>query len=409
VLPTLTPIQVTPITQGNQSILISGESGAGKTESTKIVLRYLTTVGNAGGSLALEDGSVMDKILQSNPILEAFGNARTLRNDNSSRFGKFIELNFNKRGHLIGGTIRTYLLEKVRLPTQQLGERNFHVFYQLVAGSSEEEKALWHIDSIQDFWYANQGNVFRLRHVNDQDEFKAMKAALNTLNFDLSDQKHLLGAIAGLLHLGQLQFLPDEDGEGSEVSSDVEVRHNLKVASDLIGIDTSDLSRTLTVRLIQAREEVYMKKLTPVQASDARDAFAKAIYGRIFQWIVDTINKSIEIDRSLVRADIGVLDIFGFECFQSNSFEQLCINYTNETLQQQFNQFVFKMEQLEYKREQIEWSFIEFPDNQDCLDLIDMKQVASRFEFLGFNMITRSIAQSINNQSILIFYVLKSF
>eukprot|EP01035_Chromulina_nebulosa_P019020 gene19020-24840_t len=357
----------------NQSILISGESGAGKTESTKIVLRYLTTVGNAAGGLELQTGSVMDKILQSNPILEAFGNAKTIRNDNSSRFGKFIELNFNRRGHLIGGTIRTYLLEKVRLPTQQLGERNFHIFYQMASGGSINEIERWNTPSVKDFWYTQQGGVFDLKLVNDKDEFNNMKGALNILNFKDSDQESLFNILAGLLHLGELKFKNDSDGEGSELSPDeINVNH-LKKVSELFGISSFDIIRTLTVRVITARAESYEKKLTPVQASDAKDALAKAIYGKIFLWIVDTINISIKVDSSLIRADIGVLDIFGFECFKHNSFEQLCINYTNETLQQQFNQFIFKMEQIEYRRENIEWSFIEFPDNQDCLDLIEHK------------------------------------
>lgn len=331
---------------GNQSILISGESGAGKTESTKIVLRYLTTVGNSSSGVQPETGSVMDKVLQSNPILEAFGNARTLRNDNSSRFGKYIELNFNKRGNLIGGTIRTYLLEKVRLASQQLGERNFHIFYQIAAGASPEEKLNWKLGEIHQYWYACQGDIFELRYVNDGDEFNSMRKALNTLNFGQEDQNGLLNIVAGLLHLGQIQFKGDLDGEGSFVSQEADVQLSLLQAATLCGIPPASLAQTLTVRTIVARTESYQKKLTPAQASDARDAFAKHIYGRVFDWIVRTINKSIEVDRSLVRSDIGVLDIFGFECFKQNSFEQLCINYTNEALQQQFNQFVFKMEQV---------------------------------------------------------------
>lgn len=358
----------------NQCVLISGESGAGKTESTKIVLKYLTTVGSSSGVVQMEVGSVMDRILQSNPILEAFGNARTLRNDNSSRFGKFIELNFNKRGHLIGGRIRTYLLEKVRLPCQQLGERNFHIFYQMAAGATEEEMITWHMLPLQETWYTSQGEIYALRHVDDKDEFKKMRAALHTLKFAPEHQTSLLRIMAGLLHLGQLQFQADNEGEGSIVVNDADVQRSLDVVADLLGVQREDLASALTSRLITARSETVVKKLSPVQASDARDALAKGIYGRIFDWIVRTINTSIEVDSASIRADIGVLDIFGFECFKSNSFEQLCINYTNETLQQQFNQFVFKMEQKEYELEKIEWSFISFPDNQDCLDLIEHRQ-----------------------------------
>jgi myosin V len=359
----------------NNSILISGESGAGKTESTKIVLRYLTTVGNSTGDMAVESGSVMDKILQSNPILEAFGNARTLRNDNSSRFGKFIELSFNKRGHLIGGLIRTYLLEKVRLPSQQRGERNFHIFYQLAAGASEEERARWGIESIEQFEYAQHGGVFQLQSMDDREEFGLLKHAFDILNFPAADSACLLDMTAALLHLGQVAFRPiyDKEGEGSAIAEDAESRESLALAAQLLGLEVAQVVRTLTVRAIVARDDTYEKKLTALQASDARDAMAKAIYGKVFDWIVTTINRSIVVDAKLVRSSIGVLDIFGFECFTHNSFEQLCINYTNETLQQQFNQYIFKMEQIEYQKEKIEWSFIEFPDNQDCLDLIEHK------------------------------------
>ena len=360
----------------NQAILISGESGAGKTESTKIVLRYLTTVGNSSG--ASDDGgsSVMDKVLQSNPILEAFGNAKTIRNDNSSRFGKFIELNFSKRGHLIGGTIRTYLLEKVRLPAQQRGERNFHIFYQMAAGGSEDELKSWHLQrSVQDYFYSNQGNVYKLRDFNDAEEYAEMRHALNTLSFTPEDQNTMFMSMAGILHLGQLQFAPDQDGEGCELSKNDSIRASAECASQLLGISCELLLKTLTTRVIVTRDESMEKKLTVREAVAARDALAKAIYGRLFNRTVQTINMSIQVDSSMVRADIGVLDIFGFECFKNNSFEQLCINYTNETLQQQFNQFVFKMEQQEYQKEKIEWSFISFPDNQDCLDLIEHKQI----------------------------------
>ena len=357
----------------NQSILISGESGAGKTESTKIVLRYLTTVGSPDGTIETQEGSVMDKILQSNPILEAFGNARTLRNDNSSRFGKFIELNFSRRGHLIGGTIRTYLLEKVRLPFQQLGERNFHIFYQIAAGGADEELAKWRIEDIRDFYFANQGRTYDLRHVSDADEYDEMKKAFNTLNFDSDEVCLLLNLVAGILHIGQIQFTHDKDGEGSELSNEHATRSALAATVELLQLPEDELVRAVTIRNIVTAHEKYEKKLTPEQASDARDALVKTLYSKVFLWIVAKINRSIEVDRKMVRADIGVLDIFGFECFKHNSFEQLCINYTNETLQQQFNQFVFKLEQAEYQKEQINWSFVEFPDNQDCLDLIEQK------------------------------------
>ena len=311
---------------GDHSILISGESGAGKTESTKIVLRYLTTVGKPSGGVDTESGSVMDKVLQSNPILEAFGNAKTLRNDNSSRFGKFIQLNFNKRGHLIGGSIRTYLLEKVRLPSQQQGERNFHIFYQLAAGCSDEERARWGLRPIEQYEYLLQGGVFELPGMDDRGGFAELRAALNTLNFGAEDQQSLFDMTAALLHLGQIEFKETNDagGDGSEVADDTVSQESLALAAQLLGLAAAEVTRTLTVRTIVARDETYQKKLTPVQASDARDALAKAVYGRQFDWIVRCINLSIEVDPKQIRSNIGVLDIFGFECFKHNSFEQLC-------------------------------------------------------------------------------------
>ena len=360
----------------NQTILISGESGAGKTESTKIVLRYLTTVGNSSGNAMPVTGSVMDKVLQSNPILESFGNAKTLRNDNSSRFGKFIELHFSKRGHLIGASIRTYLLEKVRLAAQQLGERNFHIMYQLIVGCTAEEKQKWQLGSARDYWCCNQGDVYTLKSVDDAKEFSDLRVALNTLNFAPEDQQSLFGSIAGLLHLSEVAFTAHKTvEEGCAVTKSAKVDMHFAAVAQLCGFSPDQLERVLTVRLVTANKESYDIKLTAAQAVEARDALSKALYSRLFEWIVLSINESIRVDDATkIRAEIGVLDIFGFESFKTNSFEQLCINYTNETLQQQFNQFVFKLEQSEYQREEISWSFIEFPDNQDCLDLIEHKQ-----------------------------------
>ena len=359
----------------DQSILISGESGAGKTESTKIVLRYLTTVASETLQFHAHEGTVMDKVLKSNPILEALGNAKTIRNDNSSRFGKFIELNFDKRGHLIGGFIRTYLLEKIRLTSQQTNERCFHIFYQVGKGGSAEDKARWEISAMGEFHFANQGNAVNVERLDDKADYNDMRVALDTLRFLPEEQVAMLDIIAGILHLGQIKFIPDKDGEGSELSKDANSTKSLASTLKLLGLPQKEFLLTVTERVIIARGEKLRKKLTATQASDARDSIARIIYGKLFDWVVATINKEIKsADPSAIRAEIGVLDIFGFECLKDNSFEQLCINYTNETLQQQFNQFVFKMEQEEYTSEGIEWSFVSFPDNQDCIDLIDLKK-----------------------------------
>ncbi len=391
----------------SQSILISGESGAGKTVSTKVCLEYLTTVGRSttdlGGGNAAGGGEksvTMQRVLQSNPILEAFGNARTLRNDNSSRFGKLMEMFFSTRGELLGGRIVTYLLEKVRLPSHQTGERNFHIFYQLCAGASENEKRDWFGTSSGDgavdvepenFAYANQGGVFQLRGVDDGEELQRVKKAMAVLNFADDHATSALGVAAALLQLGECQFVDHTtvDGDGSRLlgMSDDDAASAAGTAAKasaaaakgfcgLLGLELERWADTMTTKTVRTRFETVRRLLRPDDALDARDALAKAVYSRLFDLLVSTINKSLVVDDSepgaqRVAASVNVLDIFGFECFKENSFEQLCINFANEKLQQQFNQFVFKMEQAEYEREAITWSFIEFPDNQDCLDLIE--------------------------------------
>jgi myosin-5 len=367
----------------SQSILISGESGAGKTESTKIVMLYLTTLG-AGGEDASEQGelSIMQKVLQSNPVLEAFGNARTLRNDNSSRFGKFIELGFNRAGHLKGAKVQTYLLEKVRLAFHAAGERNYHIFYQLLRGCQEDEHAKYEfhegitggLDLPNYFHYTGQGGAPHLREFTDESGYEHTKKAMQRLGWSKETIDQVFCIIAGLLHLGQISFNSvEKEGMETAVIGDEKI---LEYSSRLLGVDTNRLRLALTERIIVARDQEITTQLTPERAADARDALAKTVYGSLFLWIVDQVNQSIGWENdSDIKSSCGVLDIFGFECFAINSFEQLCINYTNEALQQQFNQFIFKLEQAEYEAEKIEWAFIEFPDNQDCLDTIQAPKV----------------------------------
>ncbi|RYG64620.1 hypothetical protein EON64_13595, partial [archaeon] len=259
------------------------------------------------------------------------------------------------------------------LPLQQRGERSFHIFYQLFAGSTAEQRALWQLGEVHQYRYTNGGGIYKLQHMDDKKEFAELQGALDILRFQGVDQVALFDAVAGILHLGQVDFTPtsDGEGEGSEVSRAEESVRSLQAFSLMCGLVAGDVASTLTVRTIVARGESYTKKLNKMQASDARDALSKAIYGKLFDWIVSTINICMAVDQTNVRASIGVLDIFGFESFLVNSFEQLCINYTNETLQQQFNQYVFKMEQAEYEREKIDWRFVAFPDNKDTLDLIE--------------------------------------
>lgn len=366
----------------SQSILISGESGAGKTESTKIVMLYLTTLGagNTAGSEA--DLSTMDRVLQSNPVLEAFGNARTLRNDNSSRFGKFIELGFSRAGHLLGAKVQTYLLEKVRIAFHASGERNYHIFYQLLRGATEEQKKQFDFhDGVTQglelpnyFNYTGQGGAPLLREFTDEDGLKYTLKAMKALGWSPEIIDNVLSIIAGILHLGQISF----DAKETDGGVDAAVVADLKTmgsAARLLGVDLELFTSALTERVLVARGQEIRTPMTVDRAMDARDALSKTLYGALFLWVVDQVNQSIGWENdSDVRSSCGVLDIFGFECFAINSFEQLCINFTNEALQQQFNKFIFKMEQAEYERENIEWAFISFPDNQDCLDTIQMKK-----------------------------------
>lgn len=369
----------------SQSILISGESGAGKTESTKIVMSYLTTLGGMGTeqhSKAEGELSVMERVLQSNPVLEAFGNARTLRNDNSSRFGKFIELGFSRAGHLMGAKVQTYLLEKVRIAFHASGERNYHIFYQLLRGASDEQKTKYQL-SVEDsgglelpncFHLTKQGGAPQLREYTDEDSFAYTVKAMRALGWTEDTIDNVLSIIAGLLHLGQTQFVKVESDSGQDAAG-IEDVEALKRTCSLLGVDVEKMTLALTQRVVVARGEEIKTELTVDRATDSRDALAKTIYGALFLWVVDQVNQSIKWEKDEeIRSSVGVLDIFGFECFAINSFEQLCINFTNEALQQQFNKFIFKLEQAEYESEKIEWAFISFPDNQDCLDTIQQKK-----------------------------------
>lgn len=367
----------------SQSILISGESGAGKTESTKIVMSYLTTLGGMGMEQQKEgELSVMERVLQSNPVLEAFGNARTLRNDNSSRFGKFIELGFSRAGHLMGAKVQTYLLEKVRIAFHASGERNYHIFYQLLRGASEAQKAKYQL-SVEDsaglelancFHLTKQGGAPQLREFNDEESFAYTTKAMRALGWTEDTIDNVFSIIAGLLHLGQTQFVKVDSDSGQDAAG-IEDDEALNRTCSLLGVDVEKMRLALTQKIVVARGEEIKTELTVDRATDSRDALAKTIYGALFLWVVDQVNQSIKWENDEeIRSSVGVLDIFGFECFAINSFEQLCINFTNEALQQQFNMFIFKLEQAEYEAEKIEWAFISFPDNQDCLDTIQQKK-----------------------------------
>jgi len=324
--------------------------------------------------------STMERIRQITPILEAFGNACIEHTHNSSRLGKYIELAFTKRGDLVGGEIRTYLLENVRVIKQQIKERNFHIFYQLVAGASEEERSSFALSNIEDYFYTNQGGKDVLSNplVNDKEAFVALKEHFSDLGFDSGSVQNILQVVGGILHLGQIEFTftTQLEGQVAEVLEKLVANgkeSELAVAARLCSLSVEELERSLTRRSVLLNKETFHKALTPLQAVNARDAIAKVVYKRLFNFLVQEMNAKLRPSQELpaaVSASVGILDIFGFDSFAVNSFEQLCINYANEALQQHFSQNMFKLEIIEYKREGIPFEDIEFPDNQDSLDLI---------------------------------------
>eukprot|EP00094_Tigriopus_californicus_P007483 TCALIF_07205-PA protein Name:"Similar to MYO5A Unconventional myosin-Va (Gallus gallus)" AED:0.07 eAED:0.07 QI:0/0/0/0.83/1/1/12/0/1517 len=352
----------------NQSIIVSGESGAGKTVSAKYAMRYFATVGGASQT----ETQVEKKVLASSPIMEAIGNAKTTRNDNSSRFGKYIEIDFNKFFHIIGANMRTYLLEKSRVVFQASDERNYHVFYQMCAGRNEEPLAGCHLDEPEAFFYLNQGDAPQIEGVDDLKELQSTLEAFKLLGFSSHDQTRILRILSGVLHLGNVE-IESGSGRGDSETSTIEANDpSLKIMAELFEIEEDQFRKWLCYRKIVTTRETYTKPMNAQAALFARDALAKCIYAYLFDWIVLHINKAL---RTTGKANkfIGVLDIYGFETFEVNSFEQFCINYANEKLQQQFNLHVFKLEQEEYLKEGIDWKMIDFYDNQPCIDLIESK------------------------------------
>lgn len=352
----------------NQSIIVSGESGAGKTVSAKYAMRYFATVGGSSTETHIEK-----KVLASNPIMEAIGNAKTTRNDNSSRFGKYIEIDFNSRFNIIGANMRTYLLEKSRVVFQASEERNYHIFYQLCASADLDELQDLQLGDQTTFHYTNQGDSAHIPGVDDAQSFQTTRNAFTLLGFTESQQQMIFRILAAILHLGNVEVVQGgERGDDAECCMVQPQNPHLVTMCELLGIDQEQISVWLCNRRIESMREVITKPMTADQAMFARDALAKHIYARLFDWIVSRINKALSF-KDKVNRFIGVLDIYGFETFETNSFEQFCINYANEKLQQQFNMHVFKLEQEEYVREQIEWKFIDFYDNQPCIDLIESK------------------------------------
>nr|XP_046225829.1 unconventional myosin-Ih isoform X2 [Oncorhynchus gorbuscha] len=349
----------------NHFILISGESGAGKTEASKKILQFYAV---SCPSTKLLD-NVRDRLLLSNPVLEAFGNAKTLKNDNSSRFGKYMDIQFDHMGGAVGGHILSYLLEKSRVVHQNHGERSFHIFYQLVEGGEEDLLRWLGLErNCQRYSYLVQGECAKVSSVNDKSDWKTVRKALSVIEFSESNIESLFAIIASVLHLGNVTFVTDSQGYATLNNSP-----EIHWLSKLLGIPAQVIQVGLTHRKIEARSEEVLSPFTVDQAVYAKDALAKAIYGRTFTWLVNELNESLANKDSSRKTVIGLLDIYGFEVFSVNSFEQFCINYCNEKLQQLFIQLTLKSEQEEYEMEGIEWESVPYFNNKIICDLVEEK------------------------------------
>ncbi|XP_036173677.1 unconventional myosin-VI isoform X9 [Myotis myotis] len=380
----------------SQSIIVSGESGAGKTENTKFVLRYLTESYGTGQDID-------DRIVEANPLLEAFGNAKTVRNNNSSRFGKFVEIHFNEKSSVVGGFVSHYLLEKSRICVQGKEERNYHIFYRLCAGASEDIREKLHLSSPDNFRYLNRGctryfanketdkQILQNRKspeylkagslkdplLDDHGDFIRMCTAMKKIGLDDEEKLDLFRVVAGVLHLGNIDF-----EEAGSTSGGCNLKNkstqSLEYCAELLGLDQDDLRVSLTTRVMLTtaggtKGTVIKVPLKVEQANNARDALAKTVYSHLFDHVVNRVNQCFPFETSSYF--IGVLDIAGFEYFEHNSYEQFCINYCNEKLQQFFNERILKEEQELYQKEGLGVNEVHYVDNQDCIDLVEAKLV----------------------------------
>ncbi|XP_067437018.1 myosin-9a isoform X1 [Thunnus thynnus] len=357
----------------DQSILCTGESGAGKTENTKKVIQYLAHVASSfkskkdQGSAVLSHGELEKQLLQANPILEAFGNAKTVKNDNSSRFGKFIRINFDVNGYIVGANIETYLLEKSRAIRQAKEERSFHVFYYMLTGAGDKLRSELCLEDYSKYRFLSNGNV-TIPGQQDKDLFTETMDAFQIMSIPEEERIGLLKVVSAVLQLGNMSFKKERHSDQASMPDDTAAQ---KVCH-LLGINVTDFTRAILSPRIKVGRDYVQKAQTQEQAEFAVEALAKASYERMFRWLVLRINKALDKTKRQGASFIGILDIAGFEIFELNSFEQMCINYTNEKLQQLFNHTMFILEQEEYQREGIEWNFIDFGlDLQPCIDLIE--------------------------------------
>jgi myosin V len=398
----------------NQSILVSGESGAGKTETVKILMNHIASVQEGPNALSKDSSLIVQRVLDSNPLLEAFGNAKTRRNDNSSRFGKYTQLQFDRKGEvgrpvakLAGSKCEVYLLEKNRVISHDSEERTFHIFYQLLAAAEDSKAGIWSGlkgKKNEDFKYVGPSSTNIIEGVSDGDQFKHTMDVLSLIGLGDQDIRDFLRTICIVLQLGNLSFgskIGDDDQ--SMISSSTE----LKALAALMDIKESDLTVALTERTMKTRAESYKVPLNAEMARDSADALAKEIYGKMFLWLVSAINKATSAEENYAGMNkdfgiIGLLDIFGFESFAVNRFEQLCINYANEKLQQKFTQDIFRSVQAEYKMEGIPLADIKYDDNTDVLDLIEgrtglcalLNEECVRPKGSGFAFVNKALAEN---------------
>ncbi|KAJ6842435.1 myosin-2-like [Iris pallida] len=345
----------------NQSIIISGESGAGKTETAKFAMQYLAALGAGSG--------IEDEVLQTNLILESFGNAKTLRNDNSSRFGKLTEIYFSDAGKICGSKVETFLLEKSRVVQRANGERSYHVFYQLCAGAPPNLKDRLNLKAADEYEYLKQSNCLTIDSVDDALSFHKLTEALDIVKISKEDQENAFSMLATVLWLGNIGFSVIDN----ENHVEVDLSEGVTNAARLLGCEVPDLILALSTCKHETNNAV--QKLTISQAIDTRDALAKSIYTSLFYWLVGLINKSLEVGNCHTERSISILDIYGFESFNRNSFEQICINYANERLQHHFNRHLFKLQQEEYIQNGIDWTNVDFVDNTECLNLFEKEPI----------------------------------
>lgn len=393
----------------DQSVIVSGESGAGKTEASKYVMQYLLAASRwqaeSLGEAKQDDelgNYIQDVLLQSNTVLEAFGNAKTLRNDNSSRFGKYTMLLYNKQCTIVGGATDHFLLEKSRLVSVNSGERNYHIFYQMTRGLDADVKASLHIGEPEQFRILSGGNCTTISDEDDEElEFQRTSSALTAMGTSQEEQLEIWRILAFLMHLGNVTFANPDKGDKVNVTSPSIPFEELAA---FLHLDATGFRTALTVRLVQTARETFSKSLNAEESLNNAQALIKWIYGALFSWIVRRVNQahSSRADRSDIDSLVGILDIFGFEIMRHNSFEQLCINYANEMLQQQFNEHIFVLEQEEYRKEGINCSVISFRDNQHVIDLISKKPsglliILEEHGFLNRKPDNKALLSSFNN------------